>query len=131
MTAKKRKKSLAKKPLLCEGVLVLTLVEHPAFTKNVLQVFEDDEYRELQTELAANPKGGDVVPGLSGLRKLRWGAKGKGKRGGARIIYLHLPKVGIIYLFYLFTKGDITDLKPEQKKQVAKLVTEIKEAYEK
>lgn len=110
---------------------MLTLVEHPTFTKNVLKVFEDDEYRELQTELVADPKGGSVIPGLSGLRKLRWVAKGKGKRGGARIIYLHLPKAGFIYLFYLFTKGDITDLTPEQKKQVAKLVTEIKEAYEK
>ncbi|MBC2600528.1 addiction module toxin RelE [Puniceicoccus vermicola] len=110
---------------------MLTLVEQPAFTKNVLQVFEDDEYRELQTELVANPKVGDVIPHLSGLRKMRWGAKGKGKRGGARIIYLYLPKAGIIYLFYLFTKGDITDLKPEQKKRVAKLVTEIKEVYEK
>jgi hypothetical protein len=65
------------------------------------------------------------------LRKKRWAAKGKGKRGGARIIYLHLPKAEIIYLFYLFTKGDITDLTSEQKKQVSKLVTEIKEAYEK
>ena len=110
---------------------MLTLVEHPTFTKNVLKVFEDDEYRELQTELVADPKGGDVIPGLGGLRKKRWAAKGKGKRGGARIIYLHLPKAAIIYLFYLFTKGDITDLTPEQKKQVAKLVTEIKEAYEK
>ena len=110
---------------------MLTLVEHPTFTKNVLQVFEDDEYRELQTELLADPKGGDVIPGLSGLRKLRWGAKGQGKRGGARIIYLHLPKVNIIYLFYLFTKGDITDLPPDKKKHLAKVVTQIKEAYEK
>jgi hypothetical protein len=110
---------------------VLSLVEHPTFTKNVLKVFEDDEYRELQTELVADPKSGAVIPNLGGLRKKRWAAKGKGKRGGARIIYLHLPKAEIIYLFYLFTKGDITDLTSEQKKQVSKLVTEIKEAYEK
>ncbi|WP_269525945.1 hypothetical protein [Coraliomargarita parva] len=109
---------------------MLTIVEHPTFTKNVLKLFDDEEYRELQLELAADPKGGDVIPGLAGLRKMRWAAKGKGKRGGARIIYLHLPKASIIYLFYLFTKGDITDLTPEQKKQVAKLITEIKEAYE-
>lgn len=110
---------------------MLTLVEHPTFTKNALRVFEDDEYRELQAELAADPKSGDVIPSLGGLRKMRWAAKGKGKRGGARIIYLHLPKADTIYLFYLFTKGDITDLTPDQKKQVVKLVTEIKEAYEK
>lgn len=110
---------------------MLTLVEHPTFTKTVLKIFEDDEYRELQAELVADPKAGAVIPGYSGLRKLRWGAKGKGKRGGTRIIYLHLPKAGVVYLFYLFTKGDITDLTSEQRKQVAKFVTEIKEAYEK
>lgn len=131
MTAKNRKKSLVKRPLPCKGVLVLTLVEHPTFTKNVLQIFEDDEYRELQKDLVADPKGGDVIPGLGGLRKLRWGAKGKGKRGGARIIYLHLPRVRIIYLFYLFTKGDITDLPADKKKHLAKVVADIKKEYEK
>jgi hypothetical protein len=131
MITRKGKKLLESRPLLCEGLLVLSLVEHPTFTKNVLKVFEDDEYRELQTELVADPKSGAVIPNLGGLRKKRWAAKGKGKRGGARIIYLHLPKADIIYLFYLFTKGDITDLTSEQKKQVSKLVTEIKEAYEK
>jgi hypothetical protein len=69
-------------PLLCEGISVLTLVEHPTFTKNVLKVFEDDEYRELQVELVADPKGGDVIPGLGGLRKKRWAdcAKSAGLR---------------------------------------------------
>jgi hypothetical protein len=122
---------LLKTPDSVKVFLVLTLIEHPTFTKNVLQVFEDNEYRELQAELIADPKGGDVIPGLSGLRKLRWSAKGKGKRGGARIIYLHLRKVGIIYLFYLFTKGDITDLPPDKKKHLSKVVAEIKEEYEK
>ena len=75
--------------------------------------------------------GGDVIPRLDGLRKMRWSAKGKGKRGGARIIYLYLPEAEILYLVYLFSKGDITDLTQEQKKQVAKLVAATKEAYKK
>ena len=86
MLAKKDKKLLAKRPYLCKGISVLTLVEHPTFTKNVLKVFEDEEYRELQAELVADPKGGPVIQNLGGLRKKRWAAKGKGKRGGARII---------------------------------------------
>ena len=77
-------------------------------------------------DLAARPDAGDVIPGLGGLRKFRWGAKGKGKRGGARIIYLLIPKPGIVYLFYAYTKGDITDLSPEQKKLLRQAVADIK-----
>jgi hypothetical protein len=66
---------------------------------------------------------------MAGLRKIRVGAKGKGKRGGARVIYLHLPKAGIIFLFSIYTKGDITDLSPDQKKRLAAAVETIKQAY--
>lgn len=67
-------------------------------------------------DLAATPEAGDVIPGLAGLRKIRWGAKGKGKRGGARIIYL----------FAAYTKGDIEDMTKEQKTRLPKAVTAIK-----
>ena len=69
--------------------------------------------------------------GLGGLRKIRWAAKGKGKSGGARIIYLHIEKADIIYLFYAYNKGDIEDLSSDQKKKLRKLVEEIKAEYEK
>ena len=72
-----------------------------------------------------------MIPGLGGLRKIRWGAKGKGKRGGARIIYLFIPKPGIIYLFYAYTKGDITDLSSEQKKRLRQAVEDIKTHFAK
>lgn len=71
---------------------MFTFIEHPTFTKQIESLFSDEEYRRLQTDLAANPESGDVIPGLGGLRKVRWGAKGKGKRGGARIIYLLIPE---------------------------------------
>ena len=59
------------------------------------------------------------------------GAKGKGKRGGARIIYLLIPKPGIVYLFYVYTKGDITDMSPDQKKRLAKAVEDTKKEHQK
>ncbi|MGC9453156.1 MAG: type II toxin-antitoxin system RelE/ParE family toxin [Oceanipulchritudo sp.] len=68
---------------------------------------------------------------MGGLRKIRWGAKGKGKRGGARIIYLLIPKPGIIYLFYAYTKGDITDLSSYQKKLLRQAVADIKTYFAK
>lgn len=110
---------------------MLTFVEHPTFTRQAQELFEEEEYRLFQLDLAARPDAGDVIPGLGGLRKIRWGAKGKGKRGGARIIYLLIPKPGIIYLFYVYTKGDITDLTPEQKKRLRQAVEDIKTHFAK
>jgi len=122
---------LDKNPLLGKGYLVFTFIEHPTFTKQIESLFSDEEYRRLQLDLAAKPETGDVIPGLAGLRKLRWGAKGKGKRGGARIIYLLIPKPGLVYLFYAYTKGDITDMSSEQKKRLAKAVEKIKAEHQK
>lgn len=110
---------------------MLAFVEHPTFTKQIASMMADDEYARFQKDLAANPEGGAVIPGLGGLRKVRHGAKGKGKRGGARIIYLFLPIRGVIYLFYAYTKGDIEDMRPDQKKRLSKAVEEIKGHYEK
>ena len=64
-------------------------------------------------------------PVWAGLRKVRWSAKGRGKRGGARVIYLLLLQPGLIYLFQAYTKGDIADLSPEQKKRPRAAVEEI------
>ncbi len=66
-----------------------------------------------------------MIPGLGGLRKIRWTAKGHGKRGGALVIYLHLPRAGTVYLFYLYTKGDIADLDQQQKRRLRLAVDEI------
>lgn len=110
---------------------MLTFVEHPTFIKQAQELFEADEYRLFQLELATRPDAGDVILGMGGLRKIRWGAKGKGKRGGARIIYLLIPNPGLIYLFYAYTKGDITDLSSDQKKRLREAVEDIKTHFEK
>jgi hypothetical protein len=89
----------------------------------------DDEYARFQRELAADPDAGDPIPGLLGLRKVRWLAKGKGKRSGARIIYLPLSGAGVIYLFVVYTKGDVADLSPDQKRRLRRAVQEIKAEF--
>jgi len=76
-------------------------------------------------------RAGAVIPGLGGLRKVRMPAKGKGKRGGARVIYLLMIDPGIVYLFYVYTKGEMKDLGPEQKKRLRQDVEEIKAQYKK
>ena len=108
---------------------MLTFIESPSFTKQLAELWPDAEYAAFQQFLAANPERGDVIPGLGGLRKVRWAAKCKGKRGGARVIYLPLAHPGIIYLFHAYTKGDITDISPEQKKRLRVAVEEIKAQF--
>ena len=110
---------------------MLTFVESPAFTKQCTDLWSDAEYSAFQQFLAAQPEAGDVIPGLGGLRKVRWSAKGRGKRGGARVIYLLLLQPGLIYLFQAYTKGDIADLSQEQKKRLRAAVEEIKKDHAK
>jgi hypothetical protein len=64
-------------------------IELPPFERYRQNYLRDDEYRNLQNFLLLTPKAGDVIAGTGGLRKLRFGdsARGKGKRGGLRIIY--------------------------------------------
>jgi hypothetical protein len=64
----------------------MIFIETSIFTRQVLELLTDEEYADLQSELAANPLAGDVIEGTGGLRKVRVAAKGKGKRGGARVI---------------------------------------------
>ena len=108
---------------------MFSFIEHPTFTKQIKELLSDDEYASFQKDLAAFPESGDVIPGLGGLRKVRMAAKGKGKRGGARVVYLLVPAPGVIFLFYVYTKGNIEDFSSEQKKRLRAAVETIKKEY--
>ncbi len=110
---------------------MLTFVESPLFTTQCLDLWSDAEYSAFQQFLAAHPHAGDPIPGLGGLRKVRWSAKGRGKRGGARVIYLLLVHPGLIYLFQAYTKGDLADLSPDQKKRLRTALEDIKNHHAK
>lgn len=70
----------------------LVFFETPLFTRLLEDYFTDDTYLDLQLTLMKNPELGDVMPGTGGFRKLRWQdpRRGKGKRGGLRVIYYYL-----------------------------------------
>ena len=108
---------------------MITFVEHPLFTKRIRELLSDDEYREFQSELAANPKAGDVIPGLGGLRKIRMALPGHGKRGGARVLYLSFVTAETVFLVYVFTKGDLSDIPADKKRAMRVLVDEIKKEF--
>ena len=84
---------------------MVTFVETPLFTRALPEYLDDEEYAELQRHLDAHPEAGDVVPGSGGVRKLRWAAKGKGARGGVRVIYFLKVSVEQIWLLTLYGKG--------------------------
>ena len=88
------------------------------------EYLNDHEYRALQLALLENPQMGDLMPGTGGFRKVRWQApkRGKGKRGGLRIIYYHLSSDHQIWFFTLYDKDETTDLTPSEKKQLKQAI---------
>jgi len=76
----------------------------------------------LQLLLLANPKSGSVIKNTGGLRKIRFKSKGRGKRGGTRIIYFFLDSKNRFYLLTLYSKDEIEDLASEEKKKLKKFM---------
>ena len=87
-------------------------------------IWNDEELAELQSELARNPELGKIIPGSGRIRKLRWAAMGKGKRGGARIIYYWAPQPVVILMLYVYVKSEVGDLTQEQVKLLRSVVME-------
>ena len=84
---------------------VFSFIETKLFTRLVLQYLSDDEYRELQVFLIGQPDAGDVIAGSGGVRKLRWRAAGRGKRGGYRVIYYAKVEQGLIWMLTMYPKN--------------------------
>ena len=94
----------------------MIFVETPTFTKRVLGLMSDDSYAALQTHLAKQPDAGDIIRGGGGLRKIRWAAKGHGKRGGVRVIYYWWTGKDRISMLFIYPKNEMDDLSAEQLK---------------
>ncbi|WMJ00310.1 type II toxin-antitoxin system RelE/ParE family toxin [Pseudomonas chlororaphis subsp. aurantiaca] len=99
----------------------MIFIETPIFTEDLHELLSDDEYKALQQHLAENPTAGDVIQHTGGLRKVRWAANGKGKRGGVRVIYYHITAASQIRLLVIYRKGVKDDLTEDEKKELRKL----------
>lgn len=108
----------------------MVFIESSNFTRSIDEYLTDESYREFQLALILNPVAGKVMPGCGGLRKIRYTdpRRGKGKRGGLRIIYLFIPEQEWIFLLDIYGKDEKDDLSREEKRVLARLADRIKEA---
>ena len=103
-----------------------TVAETPTFSRQADKLFDEDERRELIDSLAVNPTAGDEIPGTGGVRKLRFGALGRGKRGGARVIYYFGGMEMPIYALLAYAKSTRTDLTPAERRRVSSLAAALR-----
>src|SRR5208337_2705340 len=103
-------------------------IESSEFTEWVTEYLTDEALAALQRDLMSDPEAGDVMPGCGGLRKLRIAdpSRGKGKRGGIRVIYLHVPEANVIFLMDSYGKGEQEDLTAVDRKSLKTLADHFK-----
>lgn len=105
---------------------MLTVAETPLFIKQSARIFSEDEKQELLAFLAKNPTAGSIIPGTGGIRKLRFQASGRGKRGGARVIYFYFDEDFPLIALMAYAKGAQETISQKGKAVLAALASDIK-----
>lgn len=101
-----------------------TFIELPPFERHRQTYLSDEHFREFQKVLMENPEAGDVIEGAGGLRKIRHAdeKRGKGKRGGLRVIYYWWLTGKQFWLFTVYNKDEMDDLSSAQRKTLKDLL---------
>ena len=92
----------------------MVIIETSIFTKKISALLSDEEYRLFQNALVEMPGSGDIIQSSGGIRKIRWSASGRGKRGGVRIIYYWATNNDQIFMLYAYAKNERDDLTKDQ-----------------
>ena len=101
---------------------MFSFIETRLFTKLVLDYLSDEDYSALQQALMVDPDAGPVIPGSGGVRKLRWAAPGRGKRGGYLIIYYVRRAHGVIWMLTMYPKNVADNIPAHVLRQIRKEV---------
>ncbi len=107
----------------------ITVVETPEFLSSARKLMSDEERALLVGYLAYNPTAGDLIPGTGGIRKLRWALAGRGKRGGARVIYFHHAADMPLFALTAYAKNVRADLSQRDRSDFRRLTTLLVEAF--
>lgn len=105
---------------------VLQTLRHTAAFDRAAEVLSDDELDDALDAIARDPECGDLIPGTGGVRKLRIAASGRGKRGGARVIYYFFDAHNPIYLVTVFAKNERSDISAAERNALRKLTSAMK-----
>ncbi len=105
--------------------MTIEIVRTSLYERSIKKLLSEEEAETLEASVAANPEQGVVIPSLRGMRKLRWGRSGQGKRGGLRIVYYYYRMNNVVYMLTAYTKSDREDLTPEEKKLLKRFIEEL------
>src|ERR1700751_6346447 len=107
----------------------VTVAERAVFMRQAGALWTEDERFEFVDFIARNPEAGYLIPGSGGVRKVRWGRRGSGKRGGVRIIYFYHDPGMPLYLLMIYAKARRDDLSADARQTVQGLVGRLKAAH--
>jgi hypothetical protein len=107
---------------------LITVAETAVFMRQAASVWTDEDRSAFVDFIARNPEAGDLIPQSGGVRKVRWGRQGSGKRGGVRVIYFYHNADMPLYLMMIYAKAQRDDLSPDARRAVQALVTRLKRA---
>lgn len=108
---------------------LLTIVETGAYLARAEKLLGADERETLKLTIAADPLAGDLIRGSGGVRKLRFGLDGRGKRGGVRVVYYFHSERMPAFMLAVFAKNERSDLSQSEIARLRKLVAILVETY--
>jgi len=107
----------------------MTVVETGEFLKRVKPLMSDEERAELVAFVGANPEAGEIMPETGGVRKIRWALEGKGKRGGARVVYYYHSERLPVFLLSAYAKNQRSNLTQAERNSMKRLIPVLLAGY--
>lgn len=108
----------------------MTVVETPWFLRDAASALAEPERQKLVTFFAANSEAGIVMAETGGIRKLRWGTQGRGKRGGVRVIYYYHSEARPLFLLNVFAKNEKANLSKAERNELRSLAARLVAGYQ-
>ena len=108
----------------------MTVVETARFLKDAQSLLSESERAELVAFVGANPEAGEILAGTGGVRKIRWALAGRGKRGGARVIYYYHNERLPLFLPAAYGKNEKANLSSAERNAMKRLVPILVTGYQ-